>query len=60
MKDFITSFIAAYGFFVLTAVTAVYIQLEYVDKNKPIEPIVINCPTGEKHIVIPDARKMEL
>lgn len=59
MKDFIYG--TSFGVFMFTCVMLATVHVKtYLQKQEPIVPIVINCPTGEKQIVIPDARKMEL
>ena len=60
MNNFTSGFMSALIVSAFTMILAVYLQVNYVDKNKLPVPIVLQCPDNSKQIIIPDASKMEL
>jgi hypothetical protein len=59
-SDLITGFMLGGLLTCIAMLLAVYLQVNYIDKNKPVAPIILQCPDNSKQIVIPNASKMEL
>lgn len=54
MNTFYAGFVTA----IISMYAAVWLQVEFVDKNKPVTPIGLHCPDNTKQIIIPDASKL--